>query len=87
MRRAVVTGIGLVTPIGMGKEQFWESLVQGKSSVDKITKFDVSDFKCQIGSEIKDFDPLDHGMEKKEDRRIGPFSQYAIEAAIQQLVI
>jgi len=56
-RRVLVTGIGVVSPIGIGKDQFWESLLQGKVGVAKITQFDASAFPCQIAAEVKDFDP------------------------------
>ncbi len=83
--RVVITGIGVVTPIGTGKEKFWNSLENGISGVDKITKFDVSDFDCKIAAEVKDFDPLEHGMNKKELKRLDSFSQYALAAAHQAI--
>jgi len=83
--RVVVTGIGVVTPIGIGKEEFWTSLEDGISGVDRITKFDASEFDCKIGAEVKDFDPLEHGMNKKELKRLDSFSQYALAAAYQAI--
>ncbi|MBW1739523.1 MAG: beta-ketoacyl-ACP synthase II [Deltaproteobacteria bacterium] len=85
MRRVVITGIGVVTPIGCGKERFWYSLEQGASGVDRITKFDVSKYDCKIAAEVKDFDPLDYGMNKKEVKRLDVFSQYALAAAYQAI--
>lgn len=81
MKRVVITGIGLVTPIGCGKEKFWNSLAKGVSGVNRITKFDTSGYDCKIGAEVKDFDPLDYGMTKKELKRLDSFSQYALAAA------
>ncbi len=85
MRRVVITGVGLVTPLGCTKEDFWNSLETGTSGVDRITKFDASDYECRIAAEVKGFDPLDHGMNKKEVRRLDPFSQYALAAAHQAI--
>ena len=55
-RRVAITGFGCVTPIGIGRENYWESLKNGKSGVSKIESFDVSDSKVKIAAEIKDFD-------------------------------
>ena len=57
-RRVVITGLGVVAPNGIGKEEFWLSNVEGRSGVDKITRFDVSDLESKIGGEIKNFDPV-----------------------------
>ncbi|NVM22537.1 MAG: beta-ketoacyl-ACP synthase II [Desulfobacterales bacterium] len=85
MRRVVITGIGLVTPIGCGKERFWNALEEGVSGADRITKLDASKYDCKIAAEVKDFDPLDYGINKKEIRRLDPFSQYAVGAAHQAI--
>lgn len=85
MRRVVITGIGLVTPLGCGTERFWSSLEQGVSGVDRITKFDASKHDCKIAAEVKDFDPLEYGMNKKEVRRLDFFSQYALASAHQAI--
>ncbi len=85
MRRVVITGIGVVTPIGCGKERFWNSLEEGVSGVDRITKFDASKYDCKIAAEVKDFDPLDYGMNKKEVRRLDSFSQYGLAAAYEAI--
>jgi len=63
-RRVVVTGIGVVSPIGIGKEAFWDSLRLGKSGVGRITRFDPSDLPVKIAAEVKDFDPHQF-MDKK----------------------
>lgn len=80
MKRVVITGLGAVTPIGIGKDLFWQNLVAGKSGVARITHFDVSAFSTQIAAEVKDFDPSLF-MEKKEARRLVPFIQFAIAAS------
>lgn len=77
MRRVVITGLGAITPIGIGKKNFWNSLIQGESGVGYITRFDTSEFDTKIGAEVKDFDPSDF-MDKKESRRMDRFTQYAV---------
>jgi 3-oxoacyl-[acyl-carrier-protein] synthase II len=79
-KRVVVTGIGLVSPMGIGVEKNWTNLLAGKSGIDHITKFDVSEYPSRIAGEVKDFDPLDF-LEKKESRKMDPFIQYAVAAA------
>jgi 3-oxoacyl-[acyl-carrier-protein] synthase II len=79
-RRVVVTGVGLVCPLGIGTEESWKNLLAGRSGVSRITHFDSAAFDCQIGGEIKDFDPL-RWIEKKEQKKMGRFIQLAIAAA------
>ncbi len=79
-RRVVITGIGLVTPLGVGKQKNWDALRKGKSGIRKMTKFDVSEYTTQIAGELYDFDPLQF-IDKKEIRKMDPFIQYAIAAA------
>ncbi len=79
-RRVVVTGIGLVTPLGTGKDKTWNNIVNGKSGVGPITRFDASGFASQVAAEVTDFDPLDH-FDKKSARHLDPFVQYGIVAA------
>lgn len=78
-RRVVVTGLGLVTPNGIGKENFWQNLLAGKSGIGKITRFDTEEFPAQIAGEVKDFDPSEY-MDKREARRMDLFSQFAVAA-------
>lgn len=82
MRRVVVTGMGVVSPVGSSLDKFWDSLKNGKSGIDFITRFDTADFKAKIAAEVKDFDPLDY-MDKGEVRRSDLFVRYAIGAASQ----
>src|SRR5438093_628671 len=79
-RRAVVTGIGLVTPVGNSVETTWTALVQGRSGADYIKKFDAEKFTTRFACEVKDFDPLNY-VEKKEARKMGAFIHYAVAAA------
>jgi len=79
-RRVVVTGVGLLTPLGLGTEATWEAIRAGKSGVGRITQFDASAFSCQIAGEVKGFDPASY-IEKKEIKKMGRFIQFAIPAA------
>jgi len=79
-RRVVITGIGLVSPLGIGLEENWQGVLEGKSGISTISRFDVSDFSTQIAGEVKNFDPIDF-IEKKEARKMDPFIQYAVAAA------
>ncbi len=77
MKRVVITGLGAVTPIGIGRDKYWNSLLRGKSGIDYITRFDTEKYDTKIGAEIKDFSPEDF-MDRKEARRMDRFTQYAI---------
>jgi len=79
-RRVVITGIGIVSPLGLGVKQNWESLIAGRTGITRISKFDPKDFSSQIAGEVKDFNPLDF-IEKKESKKMDPFIQYAVAAA------
>jgi 3-oxoacyl-[acyl-carrier-protein] synthase II len=79
-RRVVVTGIGLVTPLGTGTDKTWKNLIDGKSGVGPITRFDASGMRSQIAAEVTDFDVLDH-FDKKSAKHLDYFVQYGIVAA------
>ncbi|PYS30205.1 MAG: beta-ketoacyl-[acyl-carrier-protein] synthase II [Acidobacteria bacterium] len=79
-RRVVVTGLGLVTPVGNSVEITWSALIQGRSGADYIKKFDAERFASRFACEVKNFDPLDY-IEKKEARKMGAFIHYAIAAS------
>lgn len=79
-RRVVITGLGLLTPLGLNVDQTWKAILAGKSSVSKIDRFDASDLACQIASCVKNFDYLQHFSEK-EARKIDDFIQYGLVAA------
>jgi 3-oxoacyl-[acyl-carrier-protein] synthase II len=76
----VITGIGLVTPLGVGTQKNWEALLRGESGIGPVTRFDISRFATRFAGEIKGFDPLPF-IEKKEVRKMDLFIQYAIVAA------
>jgi len=79
-RRVVVTGLGVVSPIGLNVPEFWTNLVAGKSGVDYITYFDTSAFDTKFAAELKGFDPLNY-MDRKLSQRVDPFTQYALASA------
>jgi 3-oxoacyl-[acyl-carrier-protein] synthase II len=79
-RRVVITGIGLVSSVGIGTSATWDALLAGTSGVRRITKFDVSGFAAQIAAEVVGFDPL-HFVDKKDVKKMDVFIQYAIAAS------
>ena len=78
--RIVITGVGVVSPIGNNVEEFWQSMMAGKSGAAPITRFDATDFDTKFACEVKNYDPLLH-MNKKEIQRLDLFTQYALSAA------
>jgi len=78
-KRVVITGLGLITPVGIGVEQTWQALCAGKSGVGDITRFDTSGYQTKIAAEVKDFNPQDF-MPKKDARRVEPFIAFALAA-------
>jgi 3-oxoacyl-[acyl-carrier-protein] synthase II len=80
MRRTVITGIGLVSPLGSDLDVFWQRLVAGQTGIHRTTHFDASDYASQMAGEVADFD-VEAYIDKKERRRMDPFSQFAIGAA------
>lgn len=79
-RRVVVTGMGAITPIAVGTEEYWQALLAGKNGVDLITKFDTTLFDTKFAAEVKEFNPEDF-IDKKTIRRLDPFSQFAIASS------
>jgi len=79
-RRVVITGIGVIAPNGIGIDNFWDSLVHGRSGIGRITHFDVSTYPSQVAGEVKDFDPLSF-MSPKSARRMDRFTQFAVACA------
>ncbi|MCK4277106.1 MAG: beta-ketoacyl-ACP synthase II, partial [Phycisphaerae bacterium] len=91
MRRVVITGLGIVTPLGSGHETAWRRLTAGENAAQRIDEFDVSDLSCQIGCQVPrgdgsdgSFNPNDW-MEHKEQRKVDDFIIYAMGAAMQAL--
>src|SRR5436305_333667 len=84
-RRVVVTGIGLVTPLGNEVNPFWERLIASDCGVDRIASFDASKFDTQVAAEVKDFQPAAAFPSPKEVRRADRFSQFGVYAGWQAL--
>ena len=78
-RRVVVTGVGLVSPVGIGTEANWEALLAGRGGIGTITRFDASAFSARIAGEVKGFDPLQF-VDKKDVKKMDVFIQLAIAA-------
>src|SRR5262245_65702863 len=83
-RRVVITGMGLVTPLGIGVQTTWDALLQGLSGISRITSFDASAYPCQIAGEVKDFDPLTY-IDKKDVKRMDRFTHFALASASMAL--
>src|SRR2546422_4826156 len=79
-RRVVITGVGLVTAVGIGTRETWQCLLKGRSGVGPITRFDTTDFPTRIAAEIKNFDPARY-VEKKDVKKMDTFIHYAMAAA------
>ena len=80
MRRVVVTGVGAVSPLGTGNQKNWDGLINGRSGIDRITRFDASSLPVKIAGEVKDFD-AEQFIDKKEIKKMDLFIQYAMAAA------
>ena len=83
-RRVVVTGLGIVSPLGNDLETTWKNILNGESGAARITKFDASDFSTTFAAELKGYDDIS-GLTQKETRRIDPFVQYALTASDQAI--
>ncbi len=79
-RRVVVTGLGLVSPVGIGVKEGWDNIVSGRSGIGPVTKFDTKGYSCRIAGEVKDFEP-ERFINAKLVKRLDPFVQYAIVAS------
>lgn len=80
-RRVVVTGVGIVSPNGIGKENCWKSMINGVSAVKRVTEFDVSMFNTRIAAQVSDFDPIEYGLSREEAIRMDRYVQFAMVAA------
>jgi 3-oxoacyl-[acyl-carrier-protein] synthase II len=83
LKRVVVTGLGAITPVGNNPSEFFKNICDGVSGIGKVTHFDPSRVPCQIGGEVKDFDPVKFGIEKKDIKKMDYFVQYAVAASLQ----
>jgi 3-oxoacyl-[acyl-carrier-protein] synthase II len=81
MRRVVITGIGVVSPIGIGKDVFWKNIVNGVCGIDNLTHFDTTDFKVKLAAQVNDFNPEDF-IDKKDVKRQDRFTQFAVASSI-----
>src|SRR5713226_10504971 len=79
-RRVVITGMGMISPLGIGNEPTWQGLIEGRSGIGRITKFDPTNFASQIAGEVRGFEP-EQWIEKKEVKKSDTFIHYAIAAA------
>ncbi|OKY54014.1 beta-ketoacyl-ACP synthase II [Megasphaera cerevisiae] len=79
-KRVVITGLGVISPVGIGKDEFWNALLNGKNGIGPITHFDATEYAARIAGEVKNFDPGDFGIDKKEARHMDPSTQYAVAA-------
>ncbi len=79
-KRVVITGLGAVTPVGVGVEPFWTALLAGRNGIGRVTRFDVSDYRSQLAGEVRDFDPLEW-VDARSETRMDRFSQFAVAAA------
>ena len=84
MKRVVITGMGVISPIGNNVDEFWNNLKEKKTGIGPLTKFDTSDYKVKLAAQVKDFDPMKY-MDKKEAKRMELFSQYAVAAAAEAI--
>src|SRR5258708_39815674 len=84
-RKVVITGLGVVSPLGNDLDTFWDHLIDGQCGVDKITAFDPSSFATQIAAQVKDFNPAPAFPSPKEIRRADRFSQFGVYAGWQAL--
>ncbi len=82
MRRVAITGIGVISPTGSEKNEFWENIKTGKSGVSLVENYDVSKYPCRIAGEIKDFDPTRY-MDKREAKKIDRFTHFGVAAGLQ----
>ena len=78
--RVVITGMGAVSPAGVGVEALWDAVMGRGCCIGPVTRFDTADYDVHIAAEVRDFDPCEHGITKKEARRFERFVQYAIVA-------
>ncbi len=83
-KRVVVTGLGAVSPIGIGASEFWTALTEGRNGIGPVTHFDTSEYRSKLAAEVKEFDP-GNWMETKSARRMDPFAQFAVAASVMAM--
>ena len=80
MKRVVVTGLGLISSLGIGLDESWKKLIDGETGIDYITSYDTTDHPVKIAGEVKGFEPTDFGIEKKEVKKLARNTQFALVA-------
>lgn len=80
-KRVVITGLGVISPVGIGKDAFWNALLNGENGIGPITHFDATEYAARIAGEVKDFNPADYGIDRKEARHMDPSTQFSVAAA------
>ncbi len=83
MKRVVVTGLGAITPVGNNPADFFKGICEGRSGIGMVTRFDASRLSCRIGGEVKGFDPVQFGIQKKDVKKMDAFVQFAVAASLQ----
>ena len=83
-KRVVITGMGVISCVGNTVNEFWDSLLNGKSGIDYLKQLNTDNYSCKIGGEIKNFDPLNY-MDKKESKRLAKNSQFAVAASMEAI--
>ncbi|MHB8622949.1 MAG: beta-ketoacyl-ACP synthase II [Sulfuricaulis sp.] len=84
-RRVVITGLGIVSPLGLGVAENWRNIITGKSGITRVTHFDTTGYPSMIAGEIKDFNPTQYGISEKEARRMDRFIQFGMAAGIEAI--
>ena len=85
MNRVVITGAGVISPVGSDVGTFFDSLTAGKCGIGPITRFDTTEYRAKVAGEVKDFDPVAAGIDRAQSKRMDMFAQYALAAAIQAM--
>jgi 3-oxoacyl-[acyl-carrier-protein] synthase II len=85
MKRVVITGMGVISPVGNDTDTYWKNLTSGYCGIGRITRFDTKDYKATLAAQVKDFSPEEHGIEARTARRMDLFTQYAVAAAKQAM--
>merc|ERR1712070_1077063 len=84
LKKVVITGLGAITPIGNNLNEYWDSLMAGRSGITKISYFDAQYHVCRIAGEVKDFNPYDY-LDRKDVKRMDRFCQFGVSASLQAL--
>ena len=82
MKRVVITGVGVITPVGNDTKTFWDNLINGVCGIDRLTRFDTTDYKVKLAGEVRGFKPADFGIDVPTARHMDLYTQYALAAAL-----